>query len=88
MVSEVALAKVPVPLEVHKTDVLLVTDDPAVMFSEVTDEQMLMSVPASAVGNARIVNVFEEDAVVQGAFPFAVRVMVTDPAVMSSALGV
>jgi hypothetical protein len=44
--------------------------------------------PASVVGGATIVKVFEEVAFPQGELPVAVKVSVTLPAVISAALGV
>ena len=48
----------------------------------------MIEVPALTVGGRTIVSVFEETALAHGAFPVAVNVSVTPPAVISAALGV
>jgi hypothetical protein len=55
VVSEFALAKLPVPLDVHVTPVLLVALDPAVIFTAPELEQVETAVPATAVGAAVMV---------------------------------
>ena len=88
MVNEVALAKVPLPLEVQLTLALFVADEPAVMFTAPELEQVFIAVPAAAVGAAVMVSVFVEVALEQVPLPVAVNVKVLDPAVISAALGV
>src|SRR5512140_1777599 len=75
-VNEVALAKVPVPLELHVTPVLLVALEPAVMLTAPEVEHVVTAVPATAVGAAVMVNVLVEVAFPQGALPVAVSVKV------------
>ena len=88
VVREFALAKLPVPFGVlHVTPVLLDAVDPAVMFIAPELEQVLIAVPEFAVGADTIVNTFELVALVQGLFT-AVSVIVTEPLVISVALGV
>ncbi len=77
VVNEVALANVPVPLDVHVTPLLLVALDPAVKFTAPALEQVDKAEPATAVGAAVIVNVLLEVALPHGAFPVAVNVSVT-----------
>jgi hypothetical protein len=48
----VALAKVPVPLEVQVTPALFVALDPAVIFTAPELEQVVTAVPATAVAAA------------------------------------
>jgi hypothetical protein len=50
VVKELALAKVPEPLEVHVIPVLLVAEEPAVIFTLVAVAQVVTAVPAIAVG--------------------------------------
>ena len=88
VVSDVAFANVPFPFDVHVTPVLFVALDPAVIFTAPELEQVVTAVPATAVGAVTIVKVFVEVASLHGAFPVAVKVSVTLPAVMSDALGV
>ena len=58
------------------------------MFTAPDVEQVVTAVPATDVGAAVIVNVLVDVAFPQGAFPVAVSVKVTLPAVISAALGV
>ncbi len=51
-------------------------------------EQVDWLLPATAVGAAVIVNVLLDVAFAHGLFPVAVRVSVTEPAVISDGLGV
>ena len=72
VVSELALAKVPVPLEVHNTLAWLFAPDPAVTFTEGTLAHIVTAVPAFAVGAALITT----DAVgVMAAQPFAAAIV-------------
>ena len=48
----------------------------------------MIAVPALEVAALRIVNVLDEVAFPQGEFPYAVKVIITLPAVISVALGV
>ena len=79
MVSEVALVKLPLPLEVHVIPVSLVADEPAVMFTAPELEQVVTAVPATAVGAAVIVKFFVDTALAQGPLPVAVKVKVIVP---------
>ena len=89
VVSEFALAKLPVPSGVDQvTPELLDAVDPAVMFTAPELEQVFTAVPALAVGSAVIVSVLFDVASAQGEFPPAVKVNITLPAVMSATLGV
>jgi hypothetical protein len=54
-VSELALATVPVPLEVQVTETWLAALEPAVILAGVPDSHMLTAVPATAVARADIV---------------------------------
>lgn len=83
-----ALAKVPVPLEVQATAVWLVAVAPAVIFIEAVVAQMVTAVPALAVITLLMLRFFVAVAFAQGVLPNAVKVRVTLPAVMSAALGV
>ena len=83
-----ALVNVPVPFDVHTTLAWLAALDPAVMFTAPELEQVETAVPATAVGACVIVKIFVDVAFAHGAFPVAVKVSVTLPAVMSAALGV
>ena len=65
---------------------ILTADDPLEVC--VGSEQVVIAVPALAVGPADMVNVFEEVALLQGKLPVAVKVNVTLPAEISAALGV
>jgi hypothetical protein len=78
VVSEVAFAKVPVPLEVHETPVLLEVDDPAVIFTAPVFEQVVIAVPAVAAAGVLmlIVLVVLTNAQPPGASEVNVRVMV------------
>ena len=87
-VSELGFAKVPVPLDVQVTPVLFIEPDPAVIFTAPELEQVVIAVPATAVGAAVIVSAFADVVLVQPAFATAVNVSVTPPAVISAALGV
>jgi hypothetical protein len=87
-VNEVALVNVPDPFDVHTTLALLDALDPAVIFTAPELEQVEIAVPAVAVGAWFIVKVFVDVAFAHGAFPVAVKVSVTLPAVISAALGV
>jgi hypothetical protein len=55
VVSEFALAKLPVPLDVQVTPALLVALDPAVIFTAPELEHVETAVPATAVGACVIV---------------------------------
>jgi hypothetical protein len=88
VVNEVALANVPVPLDVHVVVAALAALEPAVIFTAPLFEHVVTAVPAAAVGALVIVKVFEEAAVVQGAVPVEVKVNVTLPDEISAALGV
>ena len=88
MVNEVALAKVPLPLEVQLTLALFVADEPAVMFTAPELEQVFIAVPATAVAGWLMVIVLVDVALEQPPLPVAVNVKVLDPAVISAALGV
>ena len=79
---------VPVPLDVHVIPALLVALDPAVIFTAPVFEQVVILVPATAVGAAVIKRVFVDVALEQPALPVAVNVIVTLPAALSAALGV
>ena len=83
-----ALAKVPVPLDVQVIPALLVALDPAVILTAPVLEQVLTAVPATAVGAAVMVSVLVEVALPQVPFPVAVNVKVTLPAEISAGLGV
>lgn len=87
VVNEVALANVPVPLDVHVV-VAPLPLEPAVIFTAPELEQVVTAVPATAVGAAVIVIVFVDVALVHPAFPVAVRTRVLLPAAISAALGV
>jgi hypothetical protein len=87
VVNELALAKVPVPLEVQVILVWLVALEPVVILIAPIEEQTLKSAPATAVIGLLMVNVFVEVEFGQGAFPFVVNVKMTLPTVISSALG-
>ena len=88
VVNEVALVKVPVPLEVQVIPLLLVALDPAVMFTAPEEEQVATAVPATAVGAAVMVIVLVEVTAAQVPLPLAVKVNVLLPAAISAALGV
>jgi len=88
VVNEVALANVPVPLDVQTTPLLFVALDPAVIFTAAELEQVDTAVPATAVGAAVMVIVLVDMAAAQVPFPVAVNVKVLLPAVISAALGV
>jgi len=87
VVSEFALANVPVPLDVQVTPALLVALEPAVIFTAPELEQVDIAVPATAVGAVVIVIVLVEVTAEQVPFPLAVNTNVRLPAVMSAALG-
>ena len=78
VVSEVAFANVPVPLEVHKPPVLLKMDDPAVIFTAPVFEQVVIAVPAVAAAGALMLMVLIvlTDAQPPGASEVKVSVMV------------
>ena len=86
-VVELALANVPVPLEVHVTPELFVELEPVVMLTGPELEQVFNAVPDTAVGADVIVMVLEEVTFAQPAFPLAVKTIVLLPAVISAALG-
>ena len=88
VVNELALANVPVPLDVHATPTLFVALDPPVIFIAPAFAQVAKFGPATEVGNLLIVSVFVDVASPQGELPVAVNVNVTLPAVISAALGV
>ena len=88
MVNELALANVPVPLDVQVIPLLLVELEPAVMPTAPEPAQVDTAVPATAVGAAAMVIVLVEVAAAQVPFPLAVNVNVLLPAVISAALGV
>ena len=83
-----ALANVPVPLDVHVIPELFVEVAPAVIFTGPDVEQVLTAVPATAVGADVIVIDLLEVALAQPAFPVAVSTRFLVPAVISAALGV
>lgn len=83
-----ALTKVPVPLDVQATAVWLVALAPAVILREAVVAHMVKAVPATAVITLLMLRVFVAVAFPQGVFPYAVKVSVTLPAVISAALGV
>jgi hypothetical protein len=87
-VSEIALVKVPVPLEVQSTPAVLVALAPAVMFTAPLVAQVVIDVPATAEAGFVSVNVLVSTTFEQPALAVAVKVRVTVPAVMSAALGV
>ena len=66
----------------------MVALEPAVIFTAPELEHVEIAVPAAAAGACFIVKVFVDVAFAHGAFPVAVKVSVTLPAVMSAALGV
>ena len=82
-----ALAKVPVPLDVHAIEVWFVALEPAVIFIAPAVEQVFIAVPAIAVGSAPIVKVFVAVPSTHPEFE-AVSVKITLPAAISAALGV
>jgi len=88
VVNELALAKVPVPFDVHVMPLVLVALDPAVIFTAPELEQVATAVPATAVGAAVIVMVLVEVVGPQVPLPLAVKVKVLLPAAISAALGV
>lgn len=88
MVRELALAKVPVPLEVHKVEVAPVALDPAVILTAPEVLQVVTAVPATAVGAAMKVSVFVATAFGQLPDAVAVKVRVTLPARISKRLAV
>ena len=73
------MTNVPVPLDVHVTPALLVALDPVVIFTAPALEQVVITVPATAVGAGVIVSDFVETAFIQEPFPIAVRVKVIVP---------
>ena len=84
-----ALESVPaVPVDVHTTLAKLVALAPVVIFTAILFEQTVSSDPAAPAGAFVIVTILVDVAFVQLAFPVAVRVRVTLPAVMSAAPGV
>ena len=88
VVNELAFANVPVPPDVQVMPLLLVALDPAVIFTAPALEQVVTTVPATAVGAGVIVSVLVDTAFAQVPFPVAVKVIVTLPAAISAALGV
>lgn len=82
------MANAPVPLDTHVMEVALVALDPAVTLTAPELLQVVMSVPAFAVGAGNKVNVLVDTASEQGAFAAAVNVIVTLPNTISSKLGV
>ena len=83
-----ALANVPVPLDVQVVVAAFVALEPVVIFTAPVLEQVFTAVPATAVGAEVIVIVFEEVTFAHPAFPLAVNTIVLEPAVISAALGV
>jgi len=83
-----AFTKEPVPLEVHNMLDVLETDAPDAV--KLSLEQIVEFPPALAVGIGLIVNVFVSVTVlaIHKPIPVPVNVNVTDPAVLSAALGV
>ena len=63
LVNEVALAIVPVPLDVHIMPALFVADEPAVIFTAPALEQVVTAVPATAVADGVTLTVTEPMAV-------------------------
>lgn len=88
VVNEVWLAKVPVPLDVQSTLELFMALEPAVMLTAPELEQVVIGVPATAVGAGTMVRVLFDVAFPQGELPIAVKVRVTLPTDISAALGV
>ena len=86
LVIEVASVKVPVPLDVHTTVVKLGTLAPAVMLIAPELEQVVISVPAVAELEERIVNTLVSIASEHPASD-TVNVSVTLPAAISAILG-
>jgi hypothetical protein len=86
-VKELALANVPVPLVDHVTPLVLFADEPVVILTAPSIEQVGIAEPALAVGAAVIVNVFVDVAAVHEPALFAVSFIVTLPALISAALG-
>ena len=87
VVNEFALVNVPVPLDVHVVPALFVALEPVVIFTAAEEEQVVIAVPATAVGAAVMVSDFVDVALEQPE-AIAVRVRVTPPAEISAALGV
>lgn len=83
-----ALANVPVPLDVHVVVAAFVALEPVVIFTAPELEQVLIAVPDTAVGAPVIVIDFVETALEQPVLPVAVKVRVLLPAEISAALGV
>ena len=65
----------------------MVADAPVVMLMALEVEQVETAVPASAVTGVLMMKDLVEMASAHGAFPVAVNVNVTDPAVISAGLG-
>ena len=86
--KEVALAKLPVPLEVQVVPALLLALEPAVMFTAPVLEQVAIAEPETAVGAGVMVIVLVDVALAQVPLPVAVSTNVLLPAVISAALGV
>ena len=86
-VSELALVKVPVPLDVQAIVVKFVAAEAAVIFTEPAVEHIVIPVPAIAVALVTNVRILDEFALLQPAF-VAISVRTTLPAVKSAALGV
>ena len=80
----------PVPLGVLQVTLAwLVALEPAVIFTAPAFEQVLIAVPATAIGAAFIVSVLLDVAFpTQGEFGVAVKVNVILPAALSAVLGV
>lgn len=88
MESDVALAKVPVPLLVHSTLEWFIAYEPKVMLVAPVAEHALTAVPAFATGNSLMVRNMDELVVLHGEFPVTVSVMIRVPEAISAALGV
>ena len=88
-VSEVALAKVPVPsVDVQIVPLVLVALDPSVILTAPDVEQVVIFVPATAVGANFIVITFVDVTDAQVPFPMAVNMRFLVPANKSPTLGV
>lgn len=79
-------AKVPVPLDDQAVEVKLVALEPAVILMATAVLHALTGVPATAVAGVEIVSIFVDNALTQEGL-LAVKVSVTNPAVLSAALG-
>lgn len=87
VVNEFELVKVPVPFDVQVVEVKLEAFEPIEMFTSPSIAQVFIAGPATAVGIELIVIVLVDEASVQEPFE-EVNVKITDPAVISSALGI